>query len=108
MGSTQQHINRGVVSITRSATGASAWRKLDGNYTQFGMQSIPSTATTAFSMELQGTLSTNSTTPTALIAVTALTGAAVATTEIIPVAFIRINSTDLSSGSVVNYVTALP
>ena len=100
-------INRGVITISSTSTGATSWRKLDGVYSVFTMQSIPSTATTAFSMQLQGTLTTASTTPTDLVAVTALTGAAGVSTVGIPVTQIRVNSTALSSGTVTNYITAI-
>ena len=109
MGSTRSHIDRASATIAMAATGASAWRRLDGVYTKFAMQSLrATTATTAFSMKLQGTISTASTTPTALVSIAVLTGAAVASTVSMPLTYVRVYSTSLSSGSVNNYIVALP
>ena len=109
MASVRDRIGRGPISLTVSATGAGTWRPLDGVYSVFSVQPIPSTATTAFAVELQGTLTTSSTTPTTVVdAVTALTGAIVKSTSSVPITQIRTYSTALSSGSVVVWVSALP
>lgn len=108
MGSTQSHIDRGPITVTNSSVGASDWRKLDGVFSQFSMQAIPSTNCTAFASALQGTVTTNSTTPLELAATVALTGAVVTTTETALITHVRVNSSVMTSGSVSHYIVALP
>ena len=99
------------VKVTVSATGASEWYKTTRPHNNWTMMCIPSTATTAFSVALQGTLTTESTTPRTILHTTALTGVMVVSTIAAisrgAVTYWRTNTTSLSSGTVDVYVTAL-
>jgi hypothetical protein len=62
------------LSTSKTSTGATPWLDLNGSYTKFAMQVIRlTTGTTAFTVVLQGTLSTATTNPRQLISYTRAT-----------------------------------
>jgi hypothetical protein len=59
------------LSTGRATTGAGSWIDLKGAYSHFGLQCIRlTTGTTAFTVQLQGTLTTATTNPRVLISYT--------------------------------------
>lgn len=86
-----------------TGTGAGSWHDLQGAYTKFSMQCVKKTAgTTAYTVLLQGTLTTASTTPKQLISYTLASDTVTvkfSTGTIPPVTKIRYNVTAIGGTS---------
>ncbi len=103
-----QHTNVGTGLIPFSSagvttTGAGSWKALGAAYTKFAMQCVKKTAgTTAYTVLLQGTLTSASTTPRTLISYTLASDTVTvkfSTGTIPPVTSIRYNVTVLGGTS---------
>ena len=95
----------GINTTGKTSTGATPWLDLGASFTKFGLQCLPkTTGTTAYTVVLQGTLSTASTSPRSLISYTkAADGVTVkfstGSATLPPVAKIRANVTVLAGTS---------
>lgn len=79
-----------------------AWTDLGGVYSKFALQCVKSTASSNFSVKLQGTLSTKTTSPFALLTYTQANVSQIVRTTAAnppPIARVRFSSTTFTTGA---------